>query len=38
MSFFADLLAGFSAAAASAGSKLTLIYFFDEPECPDELL
>ena len=38
MSFFANILAGLSAAIASTGSKATLIYTFDEPECPNELL
>ena len=38
MNFFANLLAGLSASVASTGSKATIIYVFDEPECPDELL
>ena len=38
MNFFANLLAGLSASVASTGSKATIIYIFDEPECPDELL
>ena len=38
MSFFANVLAGLSSAVAATGSKLTFIYFFDEPECPNELL
>ena len=38
MNFFANLLAGLSASVASAGSSRTLIFVFDEPECPDELL
>jgi cyclic lactone autoinducer peptide len=38
MNFFANLLAGLSASVASTGAKATLIFIFDEPECPDELL
>lgn len=38
MSFFANLLAGLSASVANTGSKATLVFVFDEPECPDELL
>ena len=38
MGFFANVLAGLSASVASAGSNWTLIYVFDEPECPSELL
>ncbi len=38
MGFFANILAGLSASVASAGSSRTLIYIFDEPECPQELL
>ncbi len=38
MGFFANLLAGLSASVASTGSKATYVYFFDEAECPEELL
>ncbi len=38
MNFFANLLAGLSASVASTGSKATLVFIFDEPECPQELL
>ncbi len=38
MNFFANILAGLSASVASAGSSYTLIFTFDEPECPNELL
>lgn len=36
MEFLANLLSG--AATASAESKFTLFFTFDEPECPKELL
>ena len=38
MGFFANILAGLSAAVANTGSKATYIFTFDEPECPKELL
>ena len=38
MGFFANLLAGLAGGVASTGSKATIVFIFDEPECPSELL
>ena len=38
MNFLAGILAGLSSAVASTGSKATIVFTFDEPECPNELL
>ena len=36
MGFLANLLSGF--ASASTATPYTLWFFYDEPECPEELL
>ncbi len=38
LEFLANILAGISTAAASEGSTRTVLFAWDEPECPDELL
>lgn len=34
----ANILASLSTAAASEGSARTLLFSFEEPECPEELI
>ena len=38
MEFIANLLSMLSMSAAGQNSRETWIFFFDEPECPKELL
>lgn len=38
LELLASVLAGLSSAAASEGTARTVLFSFDEPECPEELI